>query len=264
MTPKRGFLMLSALILGLLLLLPSPLIEAQSQGGAFVPTANYTVTGQWTFTKTPNYTAGAPSGALTITAASPNLTLASGQTNTGKVIINGKTSGSLNITTADATAVAVTVTTAAQTVGATTLTIPDQAGTSRNFVFDTLTQTLTNKTLTAPVIATISNTGTITNPSATGSAPVIQSCGNTGSGNQTCSVAASTALGKVYQGSSTLSAGGAVITFPVAFTSTTSYFCVANDQTTTTNGIKMASTSSSTATLTGTGSDVIQWICAGQ
>ena len=64
--------------------------------------------------------------------------------------INGKTSGSTKYTTADATAQAVTVFTAAQTTGAATLTIPDQAGTSRNFVFDTSTQTLSNKTFTAP------------------------------------------------------------------------------------------------------------------
>lgn len=88
-------------------------------------------------------------------------------TSTGSVVVNGSTSGSLTITTNNSTAQAITVTGAAQTTGATTLTIPDQGGTSRNFVFDTLTQTLTNKTLTAPVISTISNTGTITLPTAT-------------------------------------------------------------------------------------------------
>lgn len=81
---------------------------------------------------------------------------------TGSVTVNGSTSGSLTVTTNNSTAQAITVTGAAQTTGATTLTIPDQGGTSRNFVFDTLTQTLTNKTLTAPVISTISNTGTVT------------------------------------------------------------------------------------------------------
>lgn len=86
---------------------------------------------------------------------------------TGSVTVNGLTSGSLTVTTNASTAQAITITGAAQTTGATTLTIPDQGGTSRNFVFDTLTQTLTNKTLTAPVISTISNTGTITLPTAT-------------------------------------------------------------------------------------------------
>lgn len=87
-------------------------------------------------------------GATTIAdATTPSLTTASGKTNTGFVQINGKTSGATKITTADATAQTVTISTAAQTTGASTLTIPDQAGSSRNFVFDTLAQTLTNKTI---------------------------------------------------------------------------------------------------------------------
>lgn len=45
-----------------------------------------------------------------------------------------------------------------------TLTSPDASGT---LVLDTATQTLTNKTLTSPVIATISNSGTITIPTGT-------------------------------------------------------------------------------------------------
>jgi hypothetical protein len=74
-------------------------------------------------------------GPVTIAdATTPSLTTAAGKTNTGFVQINGKTSGSLKITAADATAQAVTVTTAAQTSGAATVTIPDQAGTNRNFV----------------------------------------------------------------------------------------------------------------------------------
>jgi len=84
-------------------------------------------------------------------ATTPSFILPTGKTNTGTVVVNGKTSGSLTVTTADATAQAVTVSAAAQTAGASTLTIPDQAGTARNFVFDTLIQTLTNKTLTAPL-----------------------------------------------------------------------------------------------------------------
>lgn len=93
------------------------------------------------------------SGATTINdATTPSLTTAAGKTNTGFVQINGKTSGAMKFLPADATAQTVTIQSAAQTTGATTLTIPDQAGTSRNFVFDTLTQTLTNKTLTAAAL----------------------------------------------------------------------------------------------------------------
>ena len=99
---------------------------------------------------------GSFSSAITITdPVTPSLTTQAGSTNTGFVLINGKTSGSLKITTADATAQAVTETVAAQTVGASTLTIPDQAGVSSNFVFDTLAQTLTNKTLNSPTISSL-------------------------------------------------------------------------------------------------------------
>lgn len=97
-------------------------------------------------------------------ATTPSFILSAGSTNTGKVVINGKTSGSTSYTTADATAQAVTITTAAQTVGASTVTFPNNAGVSSNVVLDTLAQTLTNKTLTSPTIQTgytISGTGTI-------------------------------------------------------------------------------------------------------
>jgi len=87
------------------------------------------------------------SGATTINdATTPSLTTASGKTNTGFVQINGKTSGAFKLITADATAQTVTLSLAAQTVGAATLTIPDQAGTARNLVTDTGTATLTGKT----------------------------------------------------------------------------------------------------------------------
>lgn len=60
----------------------------------------------------------------------------------------------------------VTLSASAQTVGASTITIPDLAGTSGDAIISNATQTLTNKTLTAPVIATISNGGgTLTLPS---------------------------------------------------------------------------------------------------
>ena len=98
------------------------------------------------------------SGATTITdATTPSLTTASGKTNTGFVQVNGKTSGSLQITTADATAQAVTLTTAAQTTGASTITMPNTAGVSDTFAYVTLAQTLVNKTLTTPKITTIND-----------------------------------------------------------------------------------------------------------
>jgi hypothetical protein len=85
-------------------------------------------------------------------ATTPILSTAAGKTNTGYLSLTGKTSGSLKVLPADAMAQIVTIAPAAQTSGACTLTIPDQAGVSSNFVFDTLAATLTNKTLTAPAI----------------------------------------------------------------------------------------------------------------
>lgn len=75
------------------------------------------------------------SGAVTIAdATTPSLTTAAGKTNTGFLLINGKTSGSVKLITADATAQAVVISVAAQTSGGTTLTIPDQAGVSKNIL----------------------------------------------------------------------------------------------------------------------------------
>lgn len=67
--------------------------------------------------------------------------------NTGSMQVNGATSGSLKVTTADATAQAITITGAAQTTGATTLTIPDMAGTNDTFMFAAKAVTKTNLTL---------------------------------------------------------------------------------------------------------------------
>lgn len=112
------------------------------------------------------------SGAVSVTdATTPSVTTATGKTNTGFVTVLGKTSGGLKITTADATAQTVTVTAAAQTTGASTLTIPDQAGVSSSFVLTTLAQTLTNKTLTAPVLGVATGTSLATSGLITSSSP---------------------------------------------------------------------------------------------
>ena len=117
-------------------------------------------------------------------ATTPGLTIESGNTNTGFIDMKGKTSGKIRITTADATAQTVTVTAAAQTSGASTLTIPDQAGVSSSFVFTTLAQTLTNKTLTSPVIGTgLTASGSAANTFAGSTGTFITSTGaNTLSG----------------------------------------------------------------------------------
>ena len=68
-----------------------------------------------------------------------------------------------------------------------------------------------------------------------------------------------------YFGNVTLSAGAGTLTIPggESFTSTATFGCVANDTTTISNGVKAVPASSTTATLTGTGSDVISVICVG-
>lgn len=119
--------------------------------GAGSLTSTAIVTGGGTTTlQTPSATATMDSSGNITTPGTVTTGNAGGTS--GAVTISGTTNGSTKYTTADATAQAVIVSTAAQTTGGSTLTIPDQAGTNRNFVFDTLAQTETNKTFTAPVI----------------------------------------------------------------------------------------------------------------
>lgn len=68
-----------------------------------------------------------------------------------------------------------------------------------------------------------------------------------------------------YFGNVTLASGAGTFTIPggESFTSTATFGCVANDTTTIGNGVKAVPASSTTATLTGTGSDVISVICVG-
>ena len=68
-----------------------------------------------------------------------------------------------------------------------------------------------------------------------------------------------------YFGSVTLAGGTGTFTIPggESFTSTATFGCVANDTTTISNGVKAVPASSTTATLTGAGSDVISVICVG-
>jgi hypothetical protein len=96
-----------------------------------------------------NVLANGKTGVLALTGTvtlsdptTPSLTTAASKTNTGYLQVNGKTSGATKFTTADATAQTVTHTTAAQTTGAATVTIPDMAGVSATFSFNS-TATLT-------------------------------------------------------------------------------------------------------------------------
>ena len=116
------------------------------------------------------------SGAVTINdATTPSLTLATGKTNTGFVLINGKTSGGLKLLPVDAAAQTVTISLAAQTTGAATLTIPDMANVSDTFDFIGKAQTLTNKTLTSPVINGATSSGS-TSFDLSGNSGTFKSC----------------------------------------------------------------------------------------
>lgn len=142
------------------------------------------------------------------------------------------------------------------------VTIADGTDTTKKLVVDP-SGAATSTATTLAVSQTVARTLTL--PDASSGIPVVMNCGSTGVGNQTCSSAAATVLTKIISGHSTLSSNAAVITFPAAFTSNTSYECVANDITTRANVVQMLTTSSSTATITNTtgASDVISWMCVG-
>jgi hypothetical protein len=124
----------------------------------------------------------------------------------------------------------------------TTMTFPSTSGT---VVTLGATQTLTAKTLTAPVIATITNTGTETLPSTTGGLPVVIACGAT-SGTAAC-------------------ANTATITLTPGYTSSATFQCLGQDQTTRANPVQVVPASATTFVVTNTtgASDAVAWICAG-
>lgn len=145
---------------------------------------------------------------------------------------------------------------------ATTMTFPSTSGT---VVTLAATQTLTAKTLTAPVIATISNTGTETLPTNTGGIPVLYSCGAT-TGATTCANTSGGATARVFSGIATLASNSAVISgISPAFTSTATFACTSNDQTTIGNPTKVLNTSSSSITISDTtgASDAVAYVCIG-
>lgn len=103
-------------------------------------------------------------GGVTINGATtPAVVCASGKTNTGYLKVNGKTSGSLILTTADATAQDTTVTLAAQTGGgAVALGIPDVADTSASFVMTKGTNTCTGTyNFNSATVQNVTPTGTL-------------------------------------------------------------------------------------------------------
>lgn len=110
------------------------------------------------------------SGAVTVAdATTPSITLASGKTNSGFLLCNGKTSGGLKFIAADASTNTLTVTNASIATSSRTVTLPDPGG-SDQITYDALATTLTNKTLTAPILS-----GTITGTYTLGGTPTFTS-----------------------------------------------------------------------------------------
>lgn len=123
----------------------------------------------------------------------------------------------------------------------------------------------TSPTIITPVIATITNTGTVTLPTTTGGLPVVIACGSTTTGTANCANTAVGATGQIYFGKATLASNTQVITISPGFSDTT-FVCIGQDATTRANPVQIASTSATTFTITNTtgASDVIFYQCVGK
>lgn len=100
-------------------------------------------------------------GAVTVAdATTPSVTTAAGKTNSGFVLVNGKTSGGLKLLPTDAMGNNLIVTPAAVASADRTLTLPDPGG-ADSVAYIALAQTLTNKNV-VQTITTISGDGAIT------------------------------------------------------------------------------------------------------
>ena len=217
------------------------------------------------------------SGANTFSAATTNFGVSG--TTTGILKINSVTAtGSVSLTPASAasnytaTLPANTGTIAelnlAQTFTAAITISPTASltlGTAGSAVGQAIFNNATSGSITVAPPTGALGTPTMTLPIYSGGVPVVLSCGSTGTGNATCTPTAVNGKQQSYVGESTLSSNSATITFPNTYTSTTSYFCVANDVTTRANPVQMVPALGNTATITNTtgGSDVIQWFCIG-
>lgn len=124
--------------------------------------------------------------------------------------------------------------------------------------------TIMTPTIIAPVISSITNTGTETLPVTTGGLPVVIACGAT-TGSASCANTNVGATSQIYFGAATLASNSAVITLSPGYTSTSTFFCVGNDKTTRANPVDIASTSATTITITNTtgASDLIYYHCVG-
>lgn len=104
-------------------------------------------------------------------------------------------------------------------------------------------------------------------PTTTGGVPLLTFCGPT-SGSATCANTASGNTARVIGGTATLASNSAVISgITPAFTSASpaTFACIGQDLTTRANPVQVATTSTTSVTITNTtgSSDVIQWQCIG-
>ena len=135
-------------------------------------------------------------GAVTVNAATtPSLTTAAGKTNSGFVLLNGKTSGGLKLLPTDASGYTLTVQNAAVATADRTLTLPDPGG-SDSVTYNALAASLTNKTLVSAVISTgLTASGSAANTFAGSTGTFITSTGaNTLSGAVTITDATTPSL----------------------------------------------------------------------
>lgn len=113
----------------------------------------------------------------------------------------------------------------------------------------------------AQVTGTFTGARTVTLPDASITVPgtVVQGCGTT----TTCSATNNSATSKMVYGSVALSAGTATVTgISPTFTSSSSFVCTATDVTAA-NATKVVNASSSSITITGTSTDTVNYVCAG-
>jgi hypothetical protein len=120
---------------------------------------------------------------------------------------------------------------------------------------------------TTGLVAITNNNAALTLPTYASTLGPVISCGAGLAANGACANTQATAGGvKILFGSAVLSGSASTITgISPAFTSTSTFFCVANDVTTRANPVQMVPASASSVTITNTtgATDTIQYICVG-